>query len=194
MKAPVLETIERIWPRGGTEWRRGAASPPEQVLQQLRSEYTEEDLRVAITKLLLDVAATYDRMDAPAKRDSFLADCSLELIAVDQGVAVDARLLQHILRSYPVSIWYRPLLRVVPKLSVVQFFEGLLQGLQSGQPEVLYNSLAALQLLQKHPKDTGEPERSGAVVAALRERLAELENHSNIDISERARRVSKLFS
>jgi hypothetical protein len=194
MSTKALEAIEQIWPNGGSDWRRNGASPPADVLTQLRKSFSEDELREAVTRFLLDAAGTYEQLGAPTKRESHLAGCCVELIASENGIQVDPRLLQRILTTFPASIWYEPFRRIVPLLSRTQFLQGLLTGVQENRdPDLIYNSVAALHLFHKLPKREDDPEELKKTLAAVDTRLAELTQRPHKDISERAIRVRKVL-
>lgn len=149
------------------------------ILDALRASYTESRIRVQIGEFFKKMTRQYEQGANPSERDSFLANCCLEIVDEQDQSFLTKEIAADIVRTFPSIIWYSPVGDVVETyLSDAELIETLMGGLtENAATEVCTTCLEGLRLyagLASRDPDRG---RLKSAVADVRRRLSDLRSH-----------------
>lgn len=160
----VLDALLGLWNSSpdsvatGGRYTRSALKAPE-VVVRLRRNFPETRIVEEISRFLAEMAALMESDGIPDRRDIFLCSCCLTLISDPDGVRVPLSLVQNLVRSFPISIWYRSMTRVVASyLSRADLLAALIRGLSvDAPPVVIENCLQGVRMYAKFALHKDDP-------------------------------------
>jgi hypothetical protein len=162
----VLQAILALWRavpdlgHNNEHYHRNESLPPGEIVVRLLRTFPRDQIVREISRFLEEMSALMETFKAPDRRSMFLCDCCLLLISDQDGLRVPAAVVKQVIRSFPISIWYRRLTRVVPVyLSRADLLETLADGLSDPRPATLESCLEGIRMYAKFARREDNPER-----------------------------------
>jgi hypothetical protein len=197
----ALDTILMLWSStpasaaADDSYIRAVSMNAGEVAVRLLRSFPATQIVDEISHFLAEIVAVMETDGVPDRRRVFLCSCCLELISDAHGIRVPVDLVQDIVRTFPISIWYRSVTRVVTAyLSRADLLEALIKGL-SGDPHlaIVENCLQGFRMYAKFAHRDDDARR----LATLRQQIAPLIDgyitDARVDIARYAERAKTAF-
>ena len=189
----VLDTLLKLWNSSATDdhYDRNESLKPAEILEQLQKAFPTEQIVAEISQSLGEMVALMSSDEVPSRRDIFLGACCLSLIADPQGVRVPLPLVQDIVRTFPMSIWYRALIPVVSRyLSRADLLEALIKNLSgTARPSLVENALQGVRMYGKFARKDDDPRRLIDLKNKIAPLIERYLHHQRIDFARHAERA-----
>lgn len=187
-----LDELQKLWI--STPDDRPAPDAPtraERVYARLRGLFSEEQIIAEISQFLRRMISIMSVDKAPSRPDITRSICCLFLISDPHGIRISPRLVQDIVRVFPISIWYRVVIPVVEVyLSRAELLEALISGLREGShPAIVENCLQGVRMYARFASTDDDPERLRDLVSRIAPLIARYTNDSHADIARYAARA-----
>jgi hypothetical protein len=195
----VLDKLQELWSAppdrsaSGRVFPRDSSSKVEEIHGRLLESFSEEQIVNEISEFLSRMTALVGSYKAPSRQERLRCAACLELVSSPRGTRIPLRLVQDIVRSFPITIWSRDVARAIAAyLNREELLEALIAGLTAeDRPEMVQDCLRGVNLYARFARWDGASERLRNLVSQITPIVAKYVRYDDANIARRAARAEK---
>ena len=195
----VLDELQELWsapPDRGASGRvfpRDSSTKAEEIHGRLLESFFEDQIVNETSEFLNRMTDLVGAGKAPSRQDRLRCAACLELVSNSRGSRIAVRLVQDIVRSFPITLWSREVARIITAyLNREELLEALIAGLTAeDRPEMVQNCLRGVNLYARFARRDSASERLRSLVSQIAPIVAKYAHDDDVDVARRAARAEK---
>jgi hypothetical protein len=194
----VLDKLQELWsaPEPGASGRvfpQISSTKAEEIHGRLLESFSEEQIVNETTEFLSRMTALLGADKTPTRQDRLRCAACLELVSNPRGIRIRVRLVQDIVRSFPITLWSREVARLIAVyLNREELLEALITGLTvEDRPKMVQNCLRGIKMYARFAHRGGASERLRSLVSQITPIVAKYALDGDVHLARRAARAEK---